>query len=452
MCLAFTIDGKPIFLMEEKVMKKKFIKISAILVALLFVFTACGKSDSSSKAKSSSKSDSNELVVWGWDKTMNGYALDQAKKVYNDETGKNIKIKFVEMAKPDTLKKLHTILASGVDKDVPDIVLISDLNAQGYLMSYPDAFKSMDDVINYKDFAPYKKDSVSYDGKGYGVPFDTGVAGLFYRRDYLEEVGYTEEKMQNLTWDEYLSLGEKLKAKGHMLQPFNPNDISQFQILLQSTGKWFTNEKGKADFTDNEALKEAYGIFKKLNDSHFVEVSSDWTKFAGSITNGDVACVMRGSWLSPTILDAKDQSGKWGVAPIPKLNAEGATNRSNQGGSSWFVLNDGSNSKLATDFMKKTFAGSTELYDTLLKEKNIIGTYLPASDSKAYDEPQEFYGGQKLNRDFSNWLSEVPEVDTGAYSTEAQAALLAVTPNILKGEDLDKCLKEAEEQFNQSIQ
>lgn len=432
-------------------MRKKLFRISAILMALLFVFTACGKSDSGSKAEDSSKSDSNELVVWGWDKNFNGYAMDQAKKIYEEQTGEKVKIKFVEMAKADALKKLHTTLASGVKDDLPDIVLISDLNAQGYLMSYPDAFKEMDKQIDYKDFAPYKKDSVSYEGKGYGVPFDTGVAGLFYRRDYLEEVGYTEDKMQNLTWDEYVSLGEKLKEKGHLLQTFNPNDLSEFQIMLQSAGTWFTDEDGKANFSDNDALKESFDIYKKLNSSDFVKVVSDWTEFTGAINGGDVACVLRGSWISPTIMEADDQSGKWGVAPIPTLSTDGATNRSNQGGSSWFVLNNSNNSKLAAKFLKTTFGGSKELYETLLKEKNVMGTYLPASDSKEYDVEDEFYGNQKINRDFATWLGEVPEVNTGAFSAEAQSALLSVTPQIFKGDDMDKNLKSAEEQFEQSI-
>ena len=40
-----------------------------------------------------------------------------------------------------------------------------------------------DSYISYDDFAAYKKDMLSYDGAGYGVPFDTGVAGLFYRTE-----------------------------------------------------------------------------------------------------------------------------------------------------------------------------------------------------------------------------------------------------------------------------
>ena len=121
-----------------------------------------------------------EITVWAWDKNMNGTAMEVA-----DSLDDNVKVNFVEMAKADCLQKIHTVLASGVTDDLPDIVLISDLNAQGYLMSYPDAFLPMDDYISYDDFAAYKKDMLSYDGAGYGVPFDTGVAGLFYRTDYM---------------------------------------------------------------------------------------------------------------------------------------------------------------------------------------------------------------------------------------------------------------------------
>ncbi|KAF1299398.1 hypothetical protein BAU15_01755 [Enterococcus sp. JM4C] len=427
-------------------MLKKKLLVLVSLLAMTFVGAACGKS-----SESEEKKESNELIVWGWDKSFNGYAMDQAKEVYKEKTGKDVEIKFVEMAKADALKKLHTALASGVTDSLPDVVLISDLNAQGYLLSYPDAFVPMDDMINYNDFASYKKDALSYDGKGYGVPFDTGVAGLFYRTDYMAEIGYDAEKMQNLTWEEYLSLGEKLKEKGHLLQTFNPNDNSELQIMLQSAGTWFTDDDGKANFTNNDALKESLGIFKTLNDSDFVKVVSDWTEFTGAINGGEVATVMRGSWISPTVMAAEDQSGKWAVAPVPTLSVENATHYSNQGGSSWFVLNKSANSKLAGEFLKNTFGESKDLYATLLKEKNVMGTYLPATESDAYDGEEEFYGGQQLNRDLATWLSKVPEVNTGAYTAEAQTALLGVAPEIFKGGGITKNLSEAEKQFEQSI-
>jgi len=388
-----------------------------------------------------------EITVWAWDSAFNGYAMEEADKLYDDA-----KINFVEMSKADCLQKLHTALASGVTDSLPDIVLIGDLSAQGYLMSYPGAFKSMDDIINYEDFASYKREAVSYDKVGYGVPFDTGVAGLFYRTDYIEEAGYTLEDMQDLTWEEYLEIGVKLKENGHLLQTFNPNDIGEFQIMLQSAGTWYTDDEGLVNFAKNAALNECFDIFKELNESDYCKVVSDWGEFAGAINSGEVACVIRGSWISPTIMAEESQSGKWALAPIPKLSVEGATNRSNQGGSSWYVLNNGKNAELAADFLAETFAGNNELYNILLNNKNIIGTYLPASNVEALDFGHEFYGEQKVNKELQEWLEEVPPVNTGAFTSEAQAALLAVTPNILAGQDLTENLKEAVVQFEQSIQ
>ena len=100
-----------------------------------------------------------------------------------DSLDDNVKVNFVEMAKADCLQKIHTVLASGVTDDLPDIVLISDLNAQGYLMSYPDAFLPMDDYISYDDFASYKKNMWYLTTVPEWRP-DTGAAGLFYRADY----------------------------------------------------------------------------------------------------------------------------------------------------------------------------------------------------------------------------------------------------------------------------
>ena len=148
----------------------------------------------------------------------------------------------------------------------------------------------------------------------------------------------------------------------------------------------------------------------------------------------------------------EDQSGKWKMAPIPKMSTEGATHYSNQGGSSWFVLKNSKNAEAAAKFLGKTFGGSVEMYDSLMKSNNIIGTYLPASDCEAVEAASDFFSGQQINKTLVEWEALIPSVNTGAFSAEAQSALLAVTPNILNGSDLDTELAAAEEQFNQTIQ
>lgn len=438
-------------------MRVNFLKQATGVVLVTSLLASCGSNtteeattstgDSSDSNVETSSNEPVELTVWGWDSSFNGYAFEEADKLYDDAT-----INFVEMAKADTLQKIHTVLASGVTEDLPDIVIISDLAAQGYLMSYPGAFLPMDNYINYDDFAAYKKPMLSYDGVGYGVPFDTGVAGLFYRTDYIEEAGYTDEDMQNLTWSEYLDLGEKLKENGHYLQTYNPNDIAEFQIMLQSAGSWYTDENGEPNFLDNDALNECIDIFKSFNDSDFCKVVSDWTEFTGAINGGDVACVIRGSWIASTIKAQEDQSGLWKLAPIPTLDIEGATNVSNQGGSSFFVLSNGAHPEIAADFLASTFGSSVDLYNTLLENANIMATYLPASSAPAYDIEDPFFSNQKVNEILAEFLENVPTVETGAYTSEAEASILAVMPDILNGGDVTEELTKAQKQFKQTIQ
>ena len=61
------------------------------------------------------------------------------------------------------------------------------------------------------DFAQYKIAPTSLDGKNYGLPFDTGVTGLYVRTDYLEKAGYTVEDLQNIDWNKYIEIGKKVK-------------------------------------------------------------------------------------------------------------------------------------------------------------------------------------------------------------------------------------------------
>lgn len=100
----------------------------------------------------------------------------------------------------------------------------------------------------------------------------------------------------------------------------------------------------------------------------------------------------------------------------------------------------------------KAATGCRRMHNTLLGEKNIIGTYLPASDVEAYNAKDEFYGGQEVNKLLADWMAQIPAVNTGAFSAEAQAALTAVMPQYLAGGDMAECLEEAAAQFEQSIQ
>ena len=127
-----------------------------------------------------------------------------------------------------------------------------------------------------------------------------------------------------------------------------------------------------------------------------------------------------------------------------------ATNYSNQGGSTWAITSNCKNTELAKDFLSATFAGSKELYDTILPSSGALATWLPASESEVYNEPQDFFGGQPIYSLITEFASKTPSVNLGVYYTEANMALATAVANVSGGADIDAELKTAQDtvEFN----
>lgn len=80
------------------------------------------------------------------------------------------------------------------------------------------------------------------------------------------------------------------------------------------------------------------------------------------MNDGKAAGVINGCWIMSSVQAAADQSGKWAIVNMPKLDGiDGATNYANCGGASWAVSSNCKNTELAFDFLKSTFGSSVEL-------------------------------------------------------------------------------------------
>ena len=431
-------------------MKNRKVISLIFMVSILFLLVACG--DNKKKESSNSKeTNDKELVIWAWDPAYNIAALEEAKAIYEKENS-DVKIEIVDYAKADLEQKLHTNLASGQTDGLPDIVLIENLNAIKYLSSYPNAFSPLTDVVNYEDFAT-PVDFMTMDGETYGLPFGSAVAGLYYRSDYFEDAGFSEKDLENITWDEFIEIGKKVKEKtGKDILTQDPDDGGLIRMMMQSAGTWFFDAEGDVDIAGNKVIKESISQYKRLMDSGIVKVNSGWSEFVGAFNSGEVATVPTGSWITPSVQAEESQSGNWRVAPMPRLNISESVNATELGGSSWYVIESSPNIDLANDFLSKTFDGSVELYDNLLSKHGISSMYAPAFESKSYVEEQEYFGGQKIYSDFSEWSKDVKGVNFGMYTWEADTALMDELQGMLKGESIDKGLQNVQERVEQQIQ
>ncbi|WP_411348709.1 ABC transporter substrate-binding protein [Paenibacillus sp. WLX2291] len=416
-----------------------------LLLASVLLLSACSSGGGSSASSDPGKK---EITVWAWDPNFNIAALNLAKEKYMADHP-DVTINIVENAQADIVQKLNTGLNSGTTKGLPNIVLIEDYRSQGFLQAYPDAFRDMSDSIKASDFADYKAGPTSYQGKQYGVPFDSGVTGLYVRTDYLEKAGYKVADLQNIDWDQFIEIGKKVKAAtGKDMLTQDPNDLGLIRSMIQSAGSWYLKEDGTTpNIANNAALKTALETYKAMYDANIVKANSDWSQFLAAFNKGDVASVPTGNWITPSVKAEASQSGKWAVVPYPVLKGvANSVHASNIGGASWYVMNmDGQDT--AADFLKSTFGSDKSLYNDMLTKIGIIGTLKTASENEAYDKPDEFFSGQKVYADFAKWTKEVPNVNYGLHTYAIEDIMAVEVQNYLNGsKDVDTMMNDVQAQ------
>jgi len=428
-------------------MKKRILAVF-LAAAMVLSLAACGtKGDDGGSGESGASTNENELTVWCWDPAFNIYAMQEAEKVYQKDHP-DFKLNIVETPWNDVQTKLTTAATSNDLKSLPDILLMQDNAFQKNVISYPDAFASLaDSGIDFTQFPEAKTAYSVVDKVNYGVPFDNGTVVAAYRTDILKEAGFTVEDFTDITWDEYIEKGKVVLEKtGKPLLSCQAGEAQLVMMMLQSAGASLFDDEGQPDMVGNKALEKVLETYKALKDSGVLIEVNDWDQYVGSMTAGTVAGTVNGCWILASIQSAEDQSGNWAVANMPRLvGVDGATNYSNNGGSSWAITSNCKNLDLAYDFMKSTFAGSVELYETILPKSGALATYIPAGESEVYAEPQEFFGGQPVYKAVTEYSKKVPGNNTGVYYYEGQDAISTALQNVVNGADIAEEIKTAQE-------
>lgn len=448
-------------------MKRKVMAMLLTAAMTVGLMTGCGSSSGGSGAQDqnstagstpaqeaestadNSQAGDKTITVWAWDDNFNVAVMKEAANVYAG-IDDSVTIDVVSMSKEDVYVKLQTALAAG-GSGLPDICLLEDYVSGKYLNTFPGAFADLTDAFDYSQFLQFKVDAVSQDGKVYAVPFDTGATALYYRLDLVEQAGYTEEDMQDLTWDEFIAIGKDVTEKTgvQMIVEIANNKTTLVRAIMQSCGLWYYNEDGSINIKNNEALKKSFEIIQEMKNAGILYEAESTEGRAGALNNGTVASVVNAPWFISAIRAGEDQSGQWRAARIPKIaDMPSSINASNVGGSSWYVLENSDVKEEAVKFLQGVWQGNTDFYDTILLNQGAMGSYIPAYDTAAYDAEDEFFGGQKINALFAEILPDVLPVNYGGYVAEANDAITTALANLFEGKtDIDGALEQAEAQL-----
>ena len=430
-------------------MKRKIVSI-VMASAMVFGLAACGSSggtttsssnggnDASAASETTAKSESsdvvegssdddNTLTVWTWDPNFNVYAIKKAAEIYaQDHEG--FKVEVSEVQSDDIETRLTTAVSAGDLSTLPDIFLMQDNSFQKYATNYPDIFTDLTDSgIDFSEFSSAKVAYSTLDGKNYGIPFDNGAVIECLRTDMLEQAGFTVDDFTDITWNDFMEKAKVVKEKtGQPILTSQAGSPDLVMEMLQSCGESLFNEDGSVNIVDNKALKPILEIYSQMvKDGTLVEVT-DWDQYIASINNGTTAGVINGCWI------------------------DGATNYSNNGGSSWAISSNCKKQDLAIDFMKSTFAGSTALYDDIIA-KGALATWAPAGDSEAYAQPVAFFSDDPVYAKIVDFATKTPSNITGAFYYDARDAVGTALSNIIQtGADMDSELQTAQEtvEFN----
>ena len=389
----------------------------------------------------------NTLTVYAWDANFNIPALKAAEAAFQ-KVNPDFKLDIATQSGSSDVEQAMTLAGSSGDmSSLPDIVLFQDHFIQSYVADYPDCWIPVEDAgINWEDFGAEKLSYSTIDGVHYGVPVDNGTAIFAYRTDVLEQAGYTIADLTGISWERWLEIARDVKDKtGFALLSMDHSGDDLPYMFMQAEGlsQW---KDGKPNFVGNEPFQRIIEVIVTGAKDGTILLANSWSEYCDqTIVGNQVAGVMNGNWIIPTIEQVAENSGKWEITTMPTLT--GAEGYAANGGSSLYITANCQNPDLAKKFLAYTFGGSTQTYDNALRNGGVITCCISAGQSDVYQEGVEFFNGQAIYSKIVEMGSHVPVVEQNDYHYTCRQYIGAAIQEILMGSDVETALQNAEDQL-----
>lgn len=345
----------------------------------------------------------------------------------------------------DHHNKLKTNLATG--SGAGDVVLID--------VGFVGSFVSAGGFVDLTDwYAPIAGNYASYaveggkgsDGRQYAVPVDLGPGVMYFRRDYMEDMGFDLDEVMS-SWDSYLDYGRALKERGVLLigsAGAIANAYYRFNVG-EGEGLYFDAEGNS--LVTGERFVRAFELAKAVRDEGMDGNISEWTEdwYAG-FRDGKFATQMSGAWLLGHLNNwiAPDTAGLWGASMLP-------------GG----IYGSWGGSYLAIPKQAKNPEASWDLIEYMISEENQLAGFVniaafPAHtstyDDPAFDEEIAFLRGQKARLMFADISENITPIKPMNGDLIAEDLINTALDQVLNdGVSIQKALSDAERQIRRRV-
>ncbi len=277
---------------------------AAVIACLLLA--GCGREASEEKPEESERE---KIVLWSYYETEAQHdALDELIRGFNlDQEQYEASWEYVPMT--EFSKKLTMAYT---EQALPDLVLIDnpDMPVCIKMGLFEDITEFLEGLQVQENYYPDLLQTVTADGRMYGIPAVCNNVALIYNRQYLKEADIEPPE----TREDLMEAAGKLTAKGRkgFLMSGMDGEQGAFQIL-----PWILSTGEPADGLGGEGTKEALSFLYGLMEDGYMTyncVNLSQTDVARVFINGEAAMMENGPWIFPMLEEAGID---YGVSPLP---------------------------------------------------------------------------------------------------------------------------------------
>ncbi|MFE6283144.1 extracellular solute-binding protein [Streptomyces sp. NPDC057877] len=367
---------------------KLSVRLAALLAPAALLAAACAPQTSDNSASDKDEK-TGTLRIWLFQEVSNQPKEEVVDAVLADfekaHEGTEVSVEYI----PVETRAQRIKAAFNDPGSAPDLIEYGNTDTAGYvkdggLADITADFTGWDEA---KDTDPTARQSVTVDGKVYGVPYFVGVRALYYRTDVFDELGLEPPKSQA----ELISTAKKIRAERpdlYGLAVGGAYTYGAMPFIWANGGELATGGGGSyASAIDSAAAQKGIKAYTSL----FGDDNCPAAKCAGMGGNDTVTAFASGKAgmaiggdFSHQAVEAGKVKGKYAVVPLPGVKS-GSIAPAFAGGNNLGVLKSTSHRTLAVDLMKRL--ASKETQGQLFQEMGFLPTFTDVRQDAAARDP-----------------------------------------------------------------
>lgn len=320
-------------------MKKRFVSALLATAMVLTSLTACGGSGAAATTASGEKAEAQttaagntggekkKIVFWYTHSGDEAASFEKAIKSYNESQDK-----YVVEGLSVTDKQKIIVSISG--NEAPDVIEVSNQDVITYANNgLVESLSAMADKDGYDMTSVFSKQSLganTLDGEIYGMPVASMIIQMFYNKDILQEIGYTEPPKTMEELYEMAIKATEVDGNGTITRlgyPLFPLASARQELIYAFGGRWWGTD-GKTLTPDDPKILDSLNMNIKYRNQYGTEKVQEFVATANTnrYTENDMFFAGKqlfrfdGTWLA-AMMKNFNSNVNYGVALIPGTEA-----------------------------------------------------------------------------------------------------------------------------------